>query len=157
VTGKPCACGYLERAANDPDLPIAFDSRMREYHFRYSAPGDEMPSVLVIYHCPYCGGAAPKSLRASLFHEVPRAELDRLVNRLESIRTLGDALEQLGAPDEDEPHGMAERIPETETGPPLRYACRTLLYRSLSEVAEVRIAELPDGRVSFTFSGKRIG
>jgi hypothetical protein len=157
VTGKPCACGYLERAANDPDLPIKFDAVLREYNFWYQVPGDETPSVLLIYHCPFCGGAAPKSLRASLFHEVPRAEMDRLVNRLETIRTLGDALEQLGPPDEDNPRGTTDHCPEEGSRPPLHYACRTLVYRSLSEVAEVRIAQLPDGKVSFAFSGKQIG
>jgi hypothetical protein len=156
VTDKPCACGYLERAARDPDLPIEFDERLREYHFRYQIPGDEMPSVLVIYHCPWCGGAVPPSLRGNLFHEIPTAERDRLLARLESVRTLRDAVEQLGEPDDDNPRGSMDCFSEEGTHPPLDVVYRTLSYRSLSDVAEVRIAEHPDGTVSFVFSGKQI-
>jgi hypothetical protein len=157
VTDTPCACGYLERAARNPDLPIEFDERMCEYNFRYQVPGDETPSVLVIYYCPFCGGAAPHSLRASLFHKISTAERDRLLSRLESVRTLRDALEQLGTPDEDNPHGSIDHFPEEGARPPLDVVYRTFLYRSLSEVAELRISEHPDGTVSFAFSGKQIG
>jgi hypothetical protein len=155
VTDTACTCGYLERAANDPDLPIAFDACLREYHFWYQVPGDEMPSFLVIYHCPFCGGAAPKSLRASLFHVVPEAERARLLKRFEMIRTLRDAEEQLGKPDEDNPHGSTSRYPEEGSCPPRDEIHRTYLYRSLSEVAEVVFTEHADGNVSTTFSGKQ--
>jgi len=155
VTDMACTCGYLERSANDPDLPIVFDERLREYNFRYQVPGDEMPSILMIYHCPFCGGAAPKSSRASLFHVVPEAERARLLKQLESIRTLRDVVERIGPPDDDNPRGSLIRHHERGSRPPLEEICRTYRYLSLSDVAEVLITEHSDGTVSFGFSGKQ--
>jgi hypothetical protein len=155
VADTPCTCGYLERAAHDPDLPVKFDEQAGEYQFWYQVPGDEMPSYLVIYHCPFCGGAAPKSLRASLFHVVPQAERTRLLTLLESIRTLRDAVDRLGTPDEDHPHGTVIRHHEEGNRPSVDEFCRTIRYRSLSEVAVVEITERSGGTVSFGFYGKQ--
>jgi hypothetical protein len=157
VTETPCTCGYLERAAHDPDLPVQFDVRVGEYQFWYQVPGDEMPSYLVIYHCPACGGAAPKSLRGSLFHIVPQAERSRVFALLEPIRTLSDALERLGKPDEDCAYGTVIRHHEEGNRPPVDEFCRTYRYHSLSKVAQVEITEHRDGTVSFGLSGKQKG
>ena len=72
VTEQPCTCGFLERQADDPASPIVFDARLNEYHFEYPSPcaGGDCPTAkaeMMIYHCPFCGGAAPVSKRASLF------------------------------------------------------------------------------------------
>jgi hypothetical protein len=32
VTTIPCKCGYLERASDEPEIPIVFDARVNEYH-----------------------------------------------------------------------------------------------------------------------------
>ena len=63
VTSKPCTCGFLECQADDPDSPIVFDARLNEYHFEYASPCsdvgcDSAKAQMMIYHCPFCGGAA---------------------------------------------------------------------------------------------------
>jgi hypothetical protein len=66
VTEEPCKCGVLELAAKDPRSHIVFDSEVNEYHFRYPHPIKGNPSAMgsmVIYHCFFCGGAAPASKR----------------------------------------------------------------------------------------------
>jgi hypothetical protein len=61
-----CKCGFLERHAGEPDSPIRFDAQMNEYHFVYpGSMGGE--ARMNIYHCPFCGGRAPKSRRGDLF------------------------------------------------------------------------------------------
>lgn len=68
VTQQPCACSYLENEANDPDSPILFDASTGEFQFSF---GDAM---LILYHCPTCGGVAPKSKRELLFAVIPSDE-----------------------------------------------------------------------------------
>ena len=155
VTDLACTCGYLERASNDPDLPIRFESRDGGYQFNFPPAGECGLSMLVIYHCPFCGGATPRSNRELLFHAIPRVEEERLLNLLRPIESVEDALERLGEPDEDRRMGMASKLQEAEGRPGRIQYERTLRYRSLSEIAEVEIIEGAGGRVSFGLSGKR--
>lgn len=154
VTDVDCTCGYLQRAADDPDVPIQFEASTGEYQFTYQT---EVwgPSMLVIYHCPFCGGAAPESKRALLFHAISDAEEDRLKDLLLPIKTIADALERFGEPDSDVPFGMASMRDEADGQPSSIQYERTLRYGSLSEIADVEIMEASGGRVSFSLSGKR--
>jgi hypothetical protein len=68
----------LEREANDPDSPIAFDKELNEFNFEYSTAGTERKAQWRIYHCPFCGGAAPESKRRALFASISDAEERRL-------------------------------------------------------------------------------
>ena len=152
VTSEKCSCGYLQRAAADPDTPIIFDDTTREYQFTYQEPECEGPSTLILYHCPFCGGAAPKSKRAQLFLTVPRIEVDRLTQILNPIRTMNDAIQLLGAPSFD---GFStSRTPERDTGPPTVQQHRTIQYKEMSDIADVLITESPDGRVFWHLQGK---
>jgi hypothetical protein len=56
VTPARCKCGWLERAADEPVNPVLFDAKMGEFQLH---PSDDGYSVL--YHCPWCGGSAPRS------------------------------------------------------------------------------------------------
>lgn len=58
---ETCACNYLQYAADDPQNPIRFDEVGRMYQFTYQEPDCVGLSVLLIYHCPFCGGAALRS------------------------------------------------------------------------------------------------
>lgn len=96
VTDVPCACGHIERAANDPDHPVTFDNDLNEFNFEYSTPGSEHKSRWRIYHCPFCGGAAPKSSRGTLLAAVSDAEERRLRDLVKDIHTVEDAISALG-------------------------------------------------------------
>lgn len=50
VTDVSCECGYLQRSADDPDVPIEFDQETNEFHFCKGG------ATLIIYRCPFCGG-----------------------------------------------------------------------------------------------------
>jgi hypothetical protein len=154
VTDTRCNCGYLSRAADDPSLPIVFDKLAGEFHFQYRGDDASGFSALVIYHCPYCGGAAPKSKRELLFHVIPTNEERRLTALLEGITTIRAAIRKLGEPDEDNPHGMGMQTVERGNHPPTTQWFRTLRYEQLSKVANVCITERPDGRASWQLHGK---
>ena len=156
VTTAPCGCGYLDRAADDPAVPIAFDGRAGEFQFRYGEPGGDGPSSLILYHCPFCGGAAPPSRRHLLFAVIPRDEEDRLADLLRPVKTLRSAIRRLGTPDRDDPAGTRVTTPESAASPPTTRHHRTLTYDRLSDVATVRIRERPDGRAAWDLSGKPI-
>ena len=101
VTDQPCKCDYLQRRAADPECPIIFDDRVGEYQFTYQKPGAEGLSTLVIFHCPFCGGAAPESKRDLLFALIPSEEEERIATLLRPIHSLDDAIKLLGTPDYD--------------------------------------------------------
>ena len=154
VTDARCKCAFLRRVADDPRLPIVFDKRTREYHFQYHEDGAGVPSILVIYHCPFCGGAAPKSKRALLFHVIPPAEERRLAKLLHGITTIGGALRRLGKPQSDHPHGTGVQRPEGPGQAPTMQWFRTLQYEKLSDVADVWFVERADGGAYWRLQGK---
>lgn len=154
VTEVDCTCEYLQRAADDPDVPIRFEASTGEYQFIYPAEVWGQ-ATLIVFHCPFCGGAAPKSKREQLFHVVSNAEEERLKELLRLIKTIEDALERLGSPDSDTPFASSLTT-APEDGEPARTSYeRALEYSFLSETVDVSIIEGPGGRVSFSISGKR--
>jgi hypothetical protein len=162
VTDQPCTCHYLERAANDPRSPIVYDAKLNEYNFEYASPsGDGMceagKASLRIYHCPFCGGAAPESKRALLFSVISPEEERRLYKLLGSIKTLDEAVQVFGPPDDDYPHGLREEHPEQEGTAPTVENFRVLRYSGLSDTADVNIAESRSGGVHFWMQGKYLG
>ena len=154
VTDAPCKCGYLKRAADDSRQPIVFDKLTGEYHFRYREGGANGFSTLVIYHCPFCGGAAPKSKRALLFHVIPPDEERRLTHLLDGVKSIRAAIRKLGKADDDNPRGAGVQMPERGGRAPTTQWFRTLRYEKLSKVADVWITERADGLASWRLQGK---
>jgi hypothetical protein len=154
VTEAPCKCGHLRRAADDPRMPIVFDELTGEFHFQYREDDANGFSTLIIYHCPFCGGAAPKSKRALLFHVIPPDEERRLSELLDGVTSIRAAIRKLGKPDEDNPRGIGMETPERRGHAAAKQWFRTLRYEKLSEVANVRITERADGRASWQLQGK---
>jgi hypothetical protein len=149
VTEVPCACDYLQNAASDESNPIRFDERAGEFQFIY---GDAM---LVIYHCPFCGGGAPPSKREQLFHAISTDERERLTDLVGSLRTIEEAIATLGKPD-FESQSVASQV-EKDAQPPEVTVTRLIRYYSLSDAAEVNVIERPDGTVYYSFTGKYAG
>src|SRR5215208_2531223 len=103
VTEQPCACGYLQREADDVASPIVFDATMNEYHFEYPSPCangtcDAAKARMVIYHCPFCGGLAPPSKRPLLFRSFSSQEQERLNGLFDGMRTLDGVVRTLRPP-----------------------------------------------------------
>ena len=148
VTELPCTCGYLQNAADDPSNPIVFDSQTAEYQFSYDG------AMLVIYHCPFCGGAAPEAKRALLFQLIPDAEQERLSQLLHGIATIDAAIKKLGKPDFE---GVSRsKFPEQEDKGPRIESHRDIRYHDLWDVAEIWITERPDGTIYWYLQGKYI-
>ena len=154
VTGTQCTCHYLLRAADDPANPIIFDERTGEYQFTYSEDGSESKAMLVIYHCPFCGGAAPRSKRHLLFEVIPRDEEQRLAGLLKPIATIREAIEALGNPDFAD--YSTTRKAERDGSPPVTSFQRELRYSGLSDVAVVCISEGRDGKAYWQLQGKPV-
>jgi hypothetical protein len=155
VTEEACTCNYLQNAADDPDHPIVFDAQTGEYQFAYQQPECEGLSSVTIYHCPFCGGAAPESKRELLFAVIPKAEEDRLLEILAPIQTIESALQTLGQPDFDD--FISVKKSEKNGSPPSVKHYRQIRYNNLSDVAEVWITDRPDGRASWQLQGKYVG
>lgn len=158
VTDVACTCGSLQRSADDPDLPIEFDPKTNEYQFTYHSPvGNGLSGSMVIYHCPFCGGAAPPSKRASLFAVVSHREKERLDAMFDQIKTLDDAIAKFGPPDDDLSHGVTVRTKEEDDRPSEIQSFRTIRYGGLSETADVHIADYGRDGVAISYQGKYHG
>lgn len=163
VTDKPCTCGFLERAADDPEVPIRFDTTTAEYHFQYPSPcaTDTCPDAiasLIIHHCPFCGGTASPSKRPNLFATISQREQQRLYRLFRGMRTLPDVIKALGAPEEDKEQGLTVQAPEKVGKAPSVRTYRTLRYARLSDTADVEVyADTAEGKVNVTLLGKYIG
>ena len=163
VTVDPCSCGFLEQAADDPKLPIRFDQSVGEYSFEFPSPcaGDTCPEAkaqLTIYHCPFCGGAAPPSKRETLFTHISDEEAARLYRMFHGMRTLDEVVRAVGPPAEDIPRGVTVREPEKERNAPRLRSYRTLHYTHLSDTADVQVyADPAEGDVHVGLTGKYIG
>jgi hypothetical protein len=147
-TDAPCDCGFLDRAAKDPTLPIEFDAELNEFHV-VCAQG-----FMMIYHCPLCGGKAPESLRRDLFQRIPDGEAKRLLGLNRNFKNADEVISALGPPDADQPLGGMEMHPESDGRPPWVTAHRVLVYTHLSEVADLYVSVYPSGGVGFGLQGK---
>jgi len=154
VTDVRCKCRWLQDAADDPLQPIVFDKKTNEYQIRYREPDEINHSMLIIYHCPFCGGAAPMSKRASLFHAIPLEEKDRLLKLLAGITSLRGAIRKLGKPNYDNPRGTKVETPRRAGRAPTIQWYRTLCFDKLSKVADVWFTERADGQASWRLQGK---
>jgi hypothetical protein len=151
----PCKCGFLEREANHPDSPIRFDPELNEYHFIHhtTASGE---AKMMIYHCPFCGGRAPKSRRAELFHRITHAEQHRLCELTKRMRTIQDVTAAFGEPDIRQPIGMVVTTPERDAKPETTQSYPMMIYTRLSETANVNVTVYPTDRVAISFQGKGV-
>ena len=156
VTDQPCTCGYLQNAADDAGNPIVSDEQTGEYQFTYHERGLDGPSMLILYHCPFCGGAAPKSKRSLLSATIPRAEESRLAELLAPVRSIDQALSFIRN-SLTMTVSATQRLPGGEGQAPTVEYRREIHYEDLSEVATVWITEQADGTVLCRLQGKYTG
>jgi hypothetical protein len=149
-TDLACDCGALDRAAKDPDVPIEFDARLNEFH-PVHARGRRL-----IYHCLWCGGKAPESLRGTLFAQISAQEQNRLLALVADVTTAADLIERLGKPDSDSSQGVVIEVPKHDGKAPTVEARRLLVYTNLSDVAYLSAEVRADGRVAISLVGKQI-
>jgi hypothetical protein len=133
-----CECGWLERAANDPSVPIGFDAQVNEYYLRGGMPGG-IEAKYVIRFCPSCGGDAPVSHRASLFEVLTPEEMIRLQKLWSDLRTRDDVIRAWGKPDEEIPNAYSETEPEKGGNPDRNVAYEVMRYNGLSGSAVVDV------------------
>jgi len=151
----PCKCGFLEKQANHPDSPIRFDAKLNEYHFIYRTSTDG-EATMMVYHCPFCGGRAPKSRRADLFHRLTHAEQRRLAELTKDMRTVQDVTAAFGEPDIRQPIGEVVITPERDGKPETTKSYPAMIYTGLSETADIRVTIYPADRVGISFEGKAV-
>jgi hypothetical protein len=155
VAKPPCKCGFLLRAAEEPEIPIVFDERMNEYHIENVAKDG---GHSVIYYCPFCGGAAPPSKRQSFFATITRAETERLHELTADVKTIAGAIAQFGAPDDDLDPGTTVYNSVKDDQPPTVTSYRTLRYKTLSSSADVVFTDFgPERGLRMSLTGKYLG
>ena len=147
-----CDCDWLERAAHDSHCPVEFDPKLNEYMIKTSNGGS-----LAIYHCPFCAGRAPKSLRDRMFASVTHEEAARLHQLTKDLKTEQEVLVHLGKPTHVFDPGATITAPEIGRNPGETRMCRSLHYDSHSSTANINVNVDRHGKASISFSGKYIG
>ncbi len=138
----PCQCTFLRHLASDPESNIRYDPRLNEYHIVGSH------SLTMIYHCPFCGGRAPKSLRSFMFEYLSDTERQRLEHLVSGLDSLEAIQSKLGPPtfdlDPGKPHAN-EATDEREAESDPFY--RILTYEALSDSADLTVQVRRSGEV----------
>ncbi len=147
-----CDCRWLERAAHDPNNPIEFDPELNEYNLK--TPHGHS---LRIYHCPFCAGRAPDSLRGKMFAEVSSEETIRFHKLIKDIKTEGDVISAFGEPTSVVDPGSTRTDPEKDGRPGRIHTFRTLRYEALSETAVVEANIDAGGKAEISFYRKYLG
>ena len=147
-----CDCRWLERAARDPDNPIQFDPELNEYNLK-----TPRGHSLRIYHCPFCAGRAPESLRAQMWATVPSEESDRLQNFIKNIKTEADAIRIFGDPTRVLEPGGSHTEPERDDAPSYIHLYKTLRYAAVSDTAVVHVHVDQNGKVFISLFGRYLG
>jgi hypothetical protein len=128
---------------------------LNEYHLTY---GGDARGHWMIYHCPFCGGAAPRSKRETLFAQITDAESRRLHELTRDVRTVEVAIARFGPPDHDLVDGLTMQTPATDTEPSKVSSYRVLTYDRLSETADVHFTDYgPERGLRMTLQSKYIG
>lgn len=153
VTDVPCQCDYLQQQAAEPDVPIEFDVDMNEYCITHKTSGGS----LKIYHCPWCGGTAPRSRREQHFEALTWEEIRRLEGLTAEIRTVDEAIAKFGTPSSDMPRGVTIQVPASESSPPRTESFRTLHFTNLSATGEVVVVDYGVRGIKFQYAPKPRG
>jgi hypothetical protein len=156
LRSSPCTCRFLQREADEPRSPIVFDETLNEYHLTHSNDGPRGYSM--IYHCPFCGGAAPSSKRGSLFADITDEESRRLRALGDELRSVDEVIARLGPPTQDQAGGLTTHSPESDERPAELHSYRVLVYSDLSETADVRFTDFGPARgVRMSLQSKYVG
>lgn len=148
-----CRCKTLERTADEPDCPVAFDPALNEYNLE-----DRRGGSWRIRYCFFCGGTAPRSKRSSHFATIPASERQRLHALTTGFADLDAVIARFGKPDEDLQSGTGEVRYATENRGTTSTTYRTLRYHDLSTVANVEFVDYgPTRGVLASLTGKYIG
>jgi aminoglycoside 6'-N-acetyltransferase I len=146
-----CECRWLEEAAHDPYCPIEFDAEMNEYHLKTANGGSS-----VFYHCPFCSGRAPASLRGQMFATVTSEEMYRLHELTSKLKTESDVLARLGEPTHVFELGGSWSKPSADGGPDEIRTHKSVRYDNHSDTATINVNVGRHGNVSITFMGKQL-
>lgn len=147
-----CECRWLERAAHDLHCPIEFDSKLNEYNLKTTND-----SSMRIYHCPFCAGRAPVSLRPQMFAVISPQETIRLHQLTKHITNETELRDTLGEPTQTFEPGVVVEDAEFDGHAAEVRTAKSLRYDQHSETAVISATISRDGRARISFAGKYLG
>jgi hypothetical protein len=149
-----CGCKWFERAAKDDSIPVVFDELMNEYRLIHK----DNRGHSLFWHCPFCGGKAPKSLSSTFWTQVSHEESIRLQKLTRDIKTPDDLFAAFGTPDSDFEVSGSFTTPETEESPSeTTLGPRRVVFKSLSDTVDVHVRIDRYDRLKFSYMGRYIG
>lgn len=149
-----CGCKWLDRAAKDKMMPVVFDELMNTYHLLHN----EGRGRSIFYHCPFCGGKAPKSLSPTYWTGVSHEESYRLQQLTKGIKTPEELFSTFGEPDEDYEIGCRRTSPGSEHEPPETVlGPRRVVYKGLSDTVDVHVTIDRYDHLRFAYTGRYVG
>jgi hypothetical protein len=73
MTSFKFCCDRMRDAVNNPEIPIVYTPKFREFGVRVLDGGT---STIELLYCPWCGQKLPSSLRDRWFEELDRLGFD---------------------------------------------------------------------------------
>ena len=91
-----------------------------------------------------------------MFHRLTSAERRRLCELTKEMRTIQDVTDAFGDPDTKQHIGVVVTKPERDGKPETTQSYPVMIYRKLSDTADVHVTIYPDDRVGISFHGKAV-
>lgn len=92
-----CRCGWLKRAAADPEVPVCYDTQENRYVIQRTTA--EWQGIVILNYCPSCGDASPAVTRNNDVDDVLAREMDRLRDMVRESHAIGQVIAKFGEPD----------------------------------------------------------
>jgi hypothetical protein len=132
----------LSELISDPSSPIKFDPEVGEYQLVYKTvrDGEQIEQTYILKYSPFTGARLP-SRREDLFMKPSAAEIRLVKSKFSKAKTLQDVERSLGPPDDVVTNSHGFRV--------------EYIYRKRFDTLEVIVQERTDGRVVFSYAGKK--
>jgi hypothetical protein len=147
---EKCGCATVESLASHRQCPIEYDEKLNEYNLvsldkkvRYR-----------MYYCFFCGGKLPESKRGSLCTAPSDNEMKEVTEILTRVRSIQQAMEVLGKPDETT---SAPKASSRDNGISGMAYTRHHRYLRRWKTLDLTLREREDGSFDGAFTGKYRG
>ncbi|MCX7286593.1 MAG: hypothetical protein NTW20_03265, partial [Rhodobacterales bacterium] len=93
-----CSCEARKRMLENPNIPVIFDSLLREHHLIYEG---KHKGRMILRFCPFCGGRLEDSRRRALFKIVSEKTAQEIVHQVVDLNDRKAIEQRFGPPSKE--------------------------------------------------------
>lgn len=130
LESRYCSCEARQRMLRNPDIPVVFDSVLREHHLIYEG---KRTGRMILQFCPFCGGRLEESKRGELFEAISDRAVQEIVSQVKDVKDRKGIEEKFGQPAREWLSSELDIIEDAKKGK----IQAVLSYSNFSKVANV--------------------